>query len=648
MTTFFRLRSIHGTTVALDQSLGTLVAATLPLSPGKTPIVVCRLPSQSSIVILTAEANQGSRFHLPPIAERQSTLMFFRIVGESRVALMHPFSGKFVTAIPESNAPLHNTADQIKDWELFETDPVRRDMIPAHVTDRLAKADTLFASAITVDRVVNLLSDDRNSTDLLNAAIPLLPTDLLDELAKHVLASEEARRRLKHAFFSDTWANVALPELANWLARNPAEHRETGPSSKAAQQPKRFLSRWLRERAEPASVTMIASDERLYCRDIGPELDSLGTSALTGGFISLPHACTLRARRTTTPRNPIAIVATARNEGVYLLEWIAYHRRLGIESFYIYSNDNDDGSDHLLAALAEAGVITWIRSKLDPMVGNAQFKAYGHALSYMPDLLDYHWALVIDLDEFLVLDRNLFPSVVDFCDWHRSHNADTVAINWAFLRSEEIPVASKMPLTHRNQRLLTAAEMGEGVRLVKSMSRPNRVCHSEAHVPFTDERSGLIYFHASGQPHRWHNPARGFAPSPKFSDNISDDAAVVYHYISKSPDEWLWKNARNPGDHRLTSNNAFEPVSQSKVRNFLIQHNAANLTLSRRAAECVPDLMDEIKRLKTLPSIESLYLTVMSRYEEKLSRIKAAYALSPLVQAWDDDTKRLLDIAGIR
>ena len=54
-------------------------------------------------------------------------------------------------------------------------------------------------------------------------------------------------------------------------------------------------------------------------------------------------------------------MTAVRNEGLYLVEWLAYHRQLGVDAFFIYANDNDDGSDALLAALSRAGVVNWIR-----------------------------------------------------------------------------------------------------------------------------------------------------------------------------------------------------------------------------------------------------------------------------------------------
>ncbi len=47
-----------------------------------------------------------------------------------------------------------------------------------------------------------------------------------------------------------------------------------------------------------------------------------------------------------------------RNEGPYILEWLAHHRAIGVRDALIYSNDCDDGSDALLDLLAGAGMAT--------------------------------------------------------------------------------------------------------------------------------------------------------------------------------------------------------------------------------------------------------------------------------------------------
>ena len=56
----------------------------------------------------------------------------------------------------------------------------------------------------------------------------------------------------------------------------------------------------------------------------------------------------------------ITAVTCVKNEGPFLLEWIAFHRVLGVTDFLFYSNDCTDATDRLLDALAQAAVGTQV------------------------------------------------------------------------------------------------------------------------------------------------------------------------------------------------------------------------------------------------------------------------------------------------
>ena len=100
------------------------------------------------------------------------------------------------------------------------------------------------------------------------------------------------------------------------------------------------------------------------------------------------------------------------------------HKAIGIETFFVYSKNNDDGSDALLKRLSEAGVIYWLKSVVADGT-SPQFKAYNHALNVLPQILDYEWALFIDLDEFLVLNPDRFAGLTDYVAWQELRRAST-------------------------------------------------------------------------------------------------------------------------------------------------------------------------------------------------------------------------------
>ena len=130
---------------------------------------------------------------------------------------------------------------------------------------------------------------------------------------------------------------------------------------------------------------------------------SLDFIADLGGFEgwSAELLLTRLALDTLKPRRRAAVVGTMRDDGIYILEWIAHHRALGFEHFFIYTNDNADLSDRLLGCLARSGIATVVDNEISGQVP-PEAKAFGHALNLVPALRDYEWALFIDSDEFLV------------------------------------------------------------------------------------------------------------------------------------------------------------------------------------------------------------------------------------------------------
>jgi hypothetical protein len=95
----------------------------------------------------------------------------------------------------------------------------------------------------------------------------------------------------------------------------------------------------------------------------------------------------------------VALVATMRNEGPFLLEWIAYHRLIGFTDIIVCTNDCVDGSPELLDALADQGAVRHLRCAPGPE-HQPQLFAYSRA-EPLVRRIDPDWTMVLDADEFL-------------------------------------------------------------------------------------------------------------------------------------------------------------------------------------------------------------------------------------------------------
>ncbi|GHC57910.1 glycosyltransferase family 2 protein [Neogemmobacter tilapiae] len=92
-------------------------------------------------------------------------------------------------------------------------------------------------------------------------------------------------------------------------------------------------------------------------------------------------------------------ILTVRNEGAFLLEWLAHHRLTGFTDFLVLSNDCTDGSDALLDRLAAMGVLAHVANPAPHAKGpqwSALALAEAHPLRQAAD-----WVAVIDIDEFV-------------------------------------------------------------------------------------------------------------------------------------------------------------------------------------------------------------------------------------------------------
>ena len=117
----------------------------------------------------------------------------------------------------------------------------------------------------------------------------------------------------------------------------------------------------------------------------------------------------------TGPRNGVQIAATCmvknamlRGErfphGSAFVEWLEYHRLIGVGHFYIYDNGSTDGTRTLMEAYAATGAVTqvhWPYQLGGPENNRAQEAAINHALF----AFGHHvaWLGFFDFDEFLAV-----------------------------------------------------------------------------------------------------------------------------------------------------------------------------------------------------------------------------------------------------
>lgn len=421
--------------------------------------------------------------------------------------------------------------------------------------------------------------------------LPCLSQAAKRSVAEILIEDPKTLEKMANVYKNDPWAAIAAPELARWVFG----HVEDFPR----------------------------------VSHIGPELDWLGHRYLPEkrrGIrpVSAVEVIVRKVRETAVPRRRACILATARNEGVYYLEWIAYHRSIGFEDFFIYTNDNDDFSASLLDPLAAAGIINVVYSSLGARQ-NAQAKAYGHALGFDARILDYEWTMVCDLDEFLFFDKDYFANVSDFLAWHEVSDVDCISLSWSHINASGQKRWNERPMIDRfaTQRFWLDTK-------VKSIFRTTRAVQSYAHFPAEFDGTRLIYRNAVGdirvtfaseEQHGIHGRHLDDDPEYRF--------ASIVHYYWKSAEEFLWKHSRNKGDHARIEGRSVDLIHPAEIAHYLDHFGETPARQpSSELRNFATDFDREIALLRGLPGVAEAEERIRQNFTATIKRLKCEFLAS--------------------
>ncbi|MEO0989650.1 MAG: glycosyltransferase family 2 protein [Pseudomonadota bacterium] len=130
-----------------------------------------------------------------------------------------------------------------------------------------------------------------------------------------------------------------------------------------------------------------------------PELITLAEAA--GARPSRPPKATKALSPNPAPETATTTVVTCmKNEGPFILDWIAHQRAIGVTGILVYSNDCTDGTDALLDLLAARGLI---EHRQNPFKGTGLKPQHAALQAAERELIvqEADWLISADVDEYL-------------------------------------------------------------------------------------------------------------------------------------------------------------------------------------------------------------------------------------------------------
>jgi hypothetical protein len=245
----------------------------------------------------------------------------------------------------------------------------------------------------------------------------------------------------------------------------------------------------------------------------------------------------------------VTAVLCVKNEGAFLLEWLAHHRAVGISDFLVFSNDCTDGTDALLDRLQAMGWLTHQRNP-GPYRGGPQWTALKQA-DLHPLVRQADWLITFDMDEFInihVGDRTI-PALLAALP-----HATAIPLTWRIFGNAGVLAYSDTPVTETFTRAAPAelywpwrAQMFK--TLFRNDGSYRKLGIHRPRNPDPDRMTTQRWFDGSGQalPGLYHS-ARLFSDPGR--NNIR--LAQINHYALGSVEAFILKCDRGRGSTKAS------------------------------------------------------------------------------------------------
>lgn len=271
------------------------------------------------------------------------------------------------------------------------------------------------------------------------------------------------------------------------------------------------------------------------------------------------------------------LVATVKNEGPNILEWVAHHRLCGFDRIQIYQNDSTDTTVQTLRTLDRLGVIEYFDNRHNK--GAHQMRAYRRA-ARTPAYDDSTWCMVLDGDEFLTIKAGN-GKVADLIA-ASPEAADAILVNWRVFGSNGHTDLDRALVTERFTRTEPADDIVDThLTPFKPLFRTASFARPGIHLPRDPKKADAVYANGSGL-----LDGEFFRKNWRSFDPRTRAFAQVNHYAVRDLASFLLKHDRG------SANAPHRNVGDA----YWVQHDRneeEDLTLAERA----PRLWDEMRAL---------------------------------------------------
>ena len=244
------------------------------------------------------------------------------------------------------------------------------------------------------------------------------------------------------------------------------------------------------------------------------------------------------------PLDDVVVVTTMKNEGPFILDWVAYHLSVGVTHFLVYTNDCDDPTCEILDALALRGVVTRIDNPV--AVGERPQRVALDLAAVHPRVVQANAYIVMDVDEYINIHTGggtlteLFAAAGD---------PDLISMTWRFFGCAGVTGYDDQPVpvrfTRAAPRRVRKPHQNWGFKTIVRRGAPFAAIG--VHRPLEPKTDKMpLWTNGSGQQMPEGYLADGWRST---AESWGYDLVTLNHYAVRSLDSFLVKRDRGRTNH---------------------------------------------------------------------------------------------------
>ncbi|MEZ5747889.1 MAG: glycosyltransferase family 2 protein [Paracoccaceae bacterium] len=257
-----------------------------------------------------------------------------------------------------------------------------------------------------------------------------------------------------------------------------------------------------------------------------------------------------------SPHGRITAVSMMKDEGPFLLEWVAHHLAIGFTDIVVYTNDCTDGTDKMLMRLEEMG-LAYHRVNDIPAGLRPQPSAIKYAQNE-PLVGTSDWVMVFDADEFLCIKLG-DGSLDGLISAAKKRGANGIVVTWRIFGSGGVEDWSRDPVTEQYLRA-APPDWNKGWGVKTLFQYDPQYWKLGIHRPKmknkwlkTDYPETVHWVNGSGLPMEEYFKFRGWR---SIARTIGYDWAQMNHYAIKSVDSYAIRKFRGNVNFKKDKYNA--------------------------------------------------------------------------------------------